>query len=60
MTPDLMAAGAEARTKAAQQAQAGGGRAFVSQEPYFGQGVALYLEDVTVSFDGFQIGRAHV
>jgi urea transport system ATP-binding protein len=54
MTPDLMEAGTQARAKAALQAQAGGGRRFVSQEPYFGQGVALYLEDITVSFDGFR------
>jgi urea transport system ATP-binding protein len=27
---------------------------FVSEEPYFGQGVALYVEDITVSFDGFR------
>ena len=49
MTPDLMAAGAKAleahRAKAAR---------FVSDEPYFGQGVALYVEDITVSFDGFK------
>jgi urea transport system ATP-binding protein len=49
MTPDLMEAGAKAleahRAKAAR---------FVSDEPYFGQGVALYVEDLTVSFDGFK------
>ena len=54
MTPDLMQAGSEARARAAAQVQAGAGRRFVSQEPYFGQGVALYLEDITVSFDGFR------
>jgi urea transport system ATP-binding protein len=27
---------------------------FVPAEPYFGQGVALYVEDITVSFDGFK------
>jgi urea transport system ATP-binding protein len=26
----------------------------VPAEPYFGQGVALYVEDITVSFDGFK------
>ena len=54
MTPDLMEAGAQTRAKAALQAQASGGRRFVAQEPYFGQGVALYLDDITVSFDGFR------
>ena len=47
MTPELMAAGANAR--AAHEA-----RRFVSDEPYFAHGVALYLEDISVSFDGFK------
>ena len=54
MTPDLMEAGAQARARAAQLAQANAGGGLASQEPYFGQGVALYLEDITVSFDGFR------
>ena len=54
MTPELMQAGSQARARAAAQVQAGAGRRFVSQEPYFGQGVALYLEDLSVSFDGFK------
>jgi urea transport system ATP-binding protein len=49
MTPDLMEAGA--RAMAAHAAEAA---RFVSDEPYFGQGVALYVEDITVSFDGFK------
>ena len=53
MTPDLMQAGAARR--AAYEAKAVGGKPrFVSEEPYFGQGVALYVEDITVSFDGFK------
>ena len=50
MTPDLMESGAQAL--AAHRARVGG--VIVGTEPYFGQGVALYLEDVTVSFDGFK------
>jgi urea transport system ATP-binding protein len=49
MTPDLMAAGAKAL-----QAHKAKAARFVSDEPYFGQGVALYVEDITVSFDGFK------
>lgn len=52
MTPDLMEAGAQVR--AAHQAKIAASGGFVSQEPYFGQGVVLYLEDITVSFDGFR------
>jgi urea transport system ATP-binding protein len=53
MTPDLMEAGA--RTLAAHTAKAKPERLrFVPAEPYFGQGVALYVEDITVSFDGFK------
>ena len=51
MTPDLMEAGAQALAQ--HQAKAAAPR-FVSDEPYFGQGVALYVEDITVSFDGFR------
>ncbi len=53
MTPELMAAGAAMR--AAHEGKPGQGAArFVSAEPYFGQGVALYVEDLSVSFDGFK------
>jgi urea transport system ATP-binding protein len=52
MTPDLMEAGARARAE--YEAKAKPARRFVADEPYFGQGVALYVEDVTVSFDGFK------
>jgi urea transport system ATP-binding protein len=53
MTPDLMEAGA--RTRAAHEAQLAQAKPrFVAEEPYFGQGVALYVEDITVSFDGFK------
>ena len=54
MTPDLMEAGSQARARAAMLQQATGAHRFVGQEPYFGQGVALYLEDIAVSFDGFK------
>jgi urea transport system ATP-binding protein len=53
MTPDLMAAGAATRAAHADKAAQIGSR-FVAAEPYFGQGVALYVEDITVSFDGFK------
>ncbi len=47
MTPELMEAGAQARARMQTQiAQAG--------VPVFNQGVALYVEDLRVSFDGFQ------
>ena len=53
MTPDLMAAGA--RTLATHQAKAlSGGARVAGMEPYFGQGVALYVDDISVSFDGFK------
>ena len=57
MTPDLMHAGAKAR--AAHQPTSGGraasfSRVVSSAEPDFTTGVALYLDDVTVSFDGFK------
>ncbi len=59
MTPDLMAAGAKARAdheaRAAATAQGGGfGRPLSTGEVVFTQGVALYLQDVIVSFDGFK------
>jgi urea transport system ATP-binding protein len=49
MTPDLMQAGAT--TLARHQARP---RALVGEEVYFGQGVALYVDAITVSFDGFR------
>ncbi len=53
MTPELMAAGAA--TRAAHAGKGGQGAVrFVAAEPYFGQGVALYVEDLSVSFDGFK------
>jgi len=52
MTPDLMEAGAQARAAHVPKARGVGG--FIADEPYFGQGVALYVEDITVSFDGFK------
>ena len=55
MTPDLMEAGARQRAAYEERRQAGGyGRPVVAGEPVFTQGVALYVEDVTVSFDGFK------
>jgi len=50
VTPDLMEAGAQAL--AAHKARTGS--VMAGAEPYFGQGVALYVEDITVSFDGFR------
>ena len=65
MTPDLMEQGAERRAayEAKQQAQrateSGGrdasyGRIARIGVPDFTQGVALYVDDITVSFDGFR------
>jgi urea transport system ATP-binding protein len=65
MTPDLMEQGAQRRAAyaAKQQAQrsteSGGrsasyGRIARAGLPDFTQGVALYLDDITVSFDGFR------
>ncbi|CAD5370577.1 Urea ABC transporter, ATPase protein UrtD [Rubrivivax sp. A210] len=53
MTPDLMEEGA--RRLAEHRARAGaGGSVMAGHQPYFGQGVALYLDEITVSFDGFR------
>ena len=63
MTPELMEAGA--RTLAEHQARAlqdnssgdrgaSFGRVLHGPEPDFAHGVALYLDDITVSFDGFK------
>jgi urea transport system ATP-binding protein len=65
MTPDLMEQGAqrraayEARQQASQGTESGGrsasyGRIARIGVPDFTQGVALYLDDITVSFDGFR------
>jgi urea transport system ATP-binding protein len=62
MTPDLMQAGAQRHAQLLAR-QGGGtapkpsqasGRANNAAVPDFAQGVALYLDDVTVSFDGFK------
>jgi urea transport system ATP-binding protein len=57
MTPELMRAGA--KTRAEHQPASGGraaafGRPVSGMQPDFTTGVALYLDDVTVSFDGFK------
>ena len=59
MTPQLMEAGAKARAayeeRLAETKKGGGfGRPLSAGEVVFTQGVALYLQDVTVSFDGFK------
>jgi urea transport system ATP-binding protein len=65
MTPDLMAQGAqrlaeyEARKASATGTESGGrsaafGRIAQIGVPDFTQGVALYVDDITVSFDGFR------
>ncbi len=47
MTPELLEAGAEAQARALTRIASAG-------EPVFNQGVALYVEDLKVAFDGFQ------
>jgi urea transport system ATP-binding protein len=64
MTPDLLAAGAKKRAdyearRAASAGSSGGreaafGRILKVGQPDFAHGVALYLDDVTVRFDGFK------
>ena len=64
MTPDLMEEGSRRREayaqKQAARATASGGRSasygriLKVGQPDFTQGVALYLDDITVSFDGFK------
>ena len=62
MTPDLMESMREVRERheaRTQQAGASGGdasfgRLLQAGQPDFTQGVALYLDDITVSFDGFR------
>ena len=48
MTPDLMEAGAKALAEHRSRSVLAG------EEVYFGQGVALYVDEITVSFDGFR------
>jgi urea transport system ATP-binding protein len=50
VTPDLMKSGAERMARHAARIAS----VVESDEAYFGQGVALYVDDVTVSFDGFK------
>jgi urea transport system ATP-binding protein len=50
MTPDLMDAGARALA----EHKARTGSVLVGEAVYFGQGVALYVDGITVSFDGFR------
>jgi len=60
MTPDLQEAGAATLERHHQQAatsSAGGasfGRLMHATEPDFAHGVALYLDEISVSFDGFK------
>ena len=62
MTPELMEAGAKARADYEQRVAQGKGkgkgggfgRPLSAGEVVFTQGVALYLQDVSVSFDGFK------
>jgi urea transport system ATP-binding protein len=63
MTPDLQEAGVQAlarfHTKPATAEASGGrdaayGRVLQAHQPDFAHGVALYLDDITVSFDGFR------
>ncbi|MBK6469318.1 MAG: urea ABC transporter ATP-binding protein UrtD [Betaproteobacteria bacterium] len=50
MTPDLMEAGAQ--RLAAHRARTAS--VVEGEQVYFGQGVALYVDEITVSFDGFR------
>ena len=65
MTPDLMAEGARRREAYAARQQANTGTESGGRQAAFGRiaklgvpdfthGVALYLDDITVSFDGFR------
>ncbi|MCF8206285.1 MAG: urea ABC transporter ATP-binding protein UrtD [Methylotenera sp.] len=47
MTPELLEAGAQVRSRAITRVATAG-------EPIFNQGVALYVEDLQVAFEGFQ------
>lgn len=58
MTPDLLEAGAATRARHAARLAAAAGSAVLdpsaADQPSFRQGVALYVQDLTVSFDGFR------
>lgn len=54
MTPELMEAGAKALAEHQARLRAKGSNVIAGESAYFGQGVALYVEDITVSFDGFK------
>jgi urea transport system ATP-binding protein len=54
MTPDLMDAGAKAHAAYESRRGAGYGAPVLAGAAVFTQGVALYVEDLTVSFDGFK------
>ncbi len=54
MTPDLMEAGAKALAEHQARLRAKGSNVIAGESAYFGQGVALYVEDISVSFDGFK------
>jgi urea transport system ATP-binding protein len=54
MTPELMAAGAKALADHQAKLQGRASNVIAGESAYFGQGVALYVEDITVSFDGFK------
>ena len=51
MTPDLMEQGAE---RLAHYRQKTGAVITDAEDVYFGQGVALYVDEISVSFDGFK------
>ena len=53
MTPELMEAGAKALAEHKARASKPGS-VMAGEEAYFGQGVALYVDGITVSFDGFK------
>jgi urea transport system ATP-binding protein len=60
MTPELQERGAQARREHEERLAAAGGRegsfgrALQPRTPDFAHGIALYVDDVTVSFDGFK------
>ena len=53
MTPELMEAGAKALAEHKAKASRPGA-VLAGEEAHFGQGVALYVDGITVSFDGFK------
>jgi len=54
MTPELMEAGAQALAAHRGKTAMPRPGVMAGAEPYFGQGVALYVDQITVSFDGFK------